>query len=599
MLNVSIVSGTFNRLGYLKRMIASARNSFSGIYGVTYEFVIVDGKSIDGTLDWLREQPDVRLVEHGSLLGAVKAFNDGASAAQGQYVILANDDIEFVGDAIPRAWAFMQLHPECGIGCFYQDRNRQTMAEGPGKWHIEMMPAVVNLQPVQVAYGQVCIVPKVLGDRLGWWGDYLHTYGGDNELSANCYEAGYGVFPLYHGHESITPDTLKSSTEGCCIHDNEPKDALRAMNNIQGRKDPRSVRGHHPDSWKWGRKWTEKWRNMGYKNLGGPDIAPAPRFPINLTMNERIVYLPIYEKGWDIQKQQKRGLREALARVGAVIEIDHVSSPDLKSEFAAACSKIRPTIVLCQFHGEDPLSVRDMRQYAPGAWWVCWNGDYWPDNLLSEKGLALARSFDLMTSVNLDVVEKYWKMGVSARYWQIGWEPDGRGHEPSTHCDIVFLGNGYSPARRHFVEKLKALPYSLRLWGNGWPNGWAIGQCTYDFITACREYRGAKFSIGDSQWPESGFVSNRVMQALAAGGSALCHQWFRGMENLGLVDGETCIVWHSFEELQAKLVRYTRDEPGRKRIAEAGEQLAVDRHSFDVRVQELLSWKPGNIEDWR
>lgn len=110
----------------------------------------------------------------------------------------------------------------------------------------------------------------------------------------------------------------------------------------------------------------------------------------------------------------------------------------------------------------------------------------------------------------------------------------------------------------------------------------------YDFKSACKVYRGAKISIGDSQWPETGFVSNRVFQALAAGGSALAHQWFRDMELLGLVDGETCIIWKGFADLENKIRYYLNHEDERRRIARAGERLALEKHSFDARVQELL-----------
>jgi glycosyltransferase involved in cell wall biosynthesis len=603
--DLSIVTGTYNRKRYLELMMNSARRSLSAAEGLRYEFVVVDGGSTDGTLEWLRREPGVRLIEHGTLHGAVRAFNDGALAARGWYVVLANDDVEFLGDGLLWAWSYMEAHPECGMGCFYQDRS--LPGQPPAPWHVELMPCNQNGSQVHLPYGQVCIVAKGLGDRCGWWGDYLHTYGGDNEISAQVYESGYAVAPLYRGGKPSAPSVVPELADVCAIHDNAPDDALRRINNIDGAQDPRAVRGHHPDSWAWGRKWR---KHDGRRWLVGPDVKATPQFTFKRGEGrDRFVYLPIYEQGWAVQKEQKRGLREALARVGVVVEVDYVGvaasggKDALLRELGAALAAARPTVVLAQLHGPDPLGAGDvgaLRARAPGAWWVNWNGDYWPENLLSEGGVALARAFDLQLTVNREALRRYREAAVQAGYWQIGWEPDGRGHEPDDRCDVVFLANAYSRERRELVKKLRALPHEFHLWGQGWPDGWARGQCLYDFVTACRKYRGARFSIGDSQWPESGFVSNRVMQALAAGGSALCHQRFAGMEELGLVDGETLIAWRSFDELREKLAWYGQNEAARAQIAAAGEALAVERHSFDRRVQELLAMRPAReMEDWR
>jgi GT2 family glycosyltransferase len=130
-LDISIVSGTYNRLPYLQKMVISVRNSLAGVYGLAYEIVLVDGGSTDTTQEWCKMQSDIRLIEHGKLVGAVKAFNDGAYAATGKYVIMANDDIEFVDNSILVAYAYMETHPNCGGGCFYQDRNeRARLARG-------------------------------------------------------------------------------------------------------------------------------------------------------------------------------------------------------------------------------------------------------------------------------------------------------------------------------------------------------------------------------------------------------------------------------------------------------------------------------------
>lgn len=164
MTDISIVSGTYNRIESLKRMVQSARASIASVLGLSLSFTLVDGGSQDGTIEWCKSQPDITLIEHGKLLGAIKAFNDGAFAAQADYIIMANDDIEFVEDSILLAFAYMQSNPDCGIGCFYQNRNGQD-------WHVEQMPCVEDGKQVHRPYGQVCIVPKWLGDKVGWWGD--------------------------------------------------------------------------------------------------------------------------------------------------------------------------------------------------------------------------------------------------------------------------------------------------------------------------------------------------------------------------------------------------------------------------------------------
>jgi glycosyltransferase involved in cell wall biosynthesis len=558
-------------------MVESVRRAVGPYYGPSYEIVLVDGNSVDGTQDWIEAQPDTRLIRHASLLGAVKAFNDGAFAAVGQYVIMANDDIEFLADGILKAWLFMQDHPDCGIGCFYQDR-------GGRDWHVDRMMVVRDNTQSYDYYGQVCIVPKWLGDSVGWWGDYLHTYAGDNELSSRSWQLGYKVLPI----------------EGAKIHDNEAKDDLRKINNIDGGHDPKAVRGHHPDSWNWGTKWRKNARDItGRHDIAGAVVPDGPQVPNPLQKRERVLYLPIYEQGWEIQKSQKWGLRAALAEKGLVAEVDYVTrnaevgKEILIAEIMNLCHKLNPTLVLTQLHGSDilgPHEIARIRGAAPQAKFVNWNGDYYPQNLLSTDGVALARAFDIQATVNRSVLEQYQQMGVSAIYWQIGWEPDGRGQQATTAHDVVFLGNGYSAERQKFVHWLRGLNgFDLGVYGQGWPTNWAQGECLYDFKTGCGLYRGAKISLGDSQWPESGFVSNRVMQALAAGGAALAHQWFRGMEHLGLIDGETVIIWRTFEELEKKIRYYLNHEDERRRIAEAGEALAVERHSFQARVNELMN----------
>ena len=582
MIVVSIVSGTYNRIDSLKRMVNSVRQSL-GPYLYSYEIVLVDGGSTDGTIDWCKQQSDINLIEHRSLLGGCRAFNDGAKAAKGLYVILANDDVSFVDDSINRSIQYMQNDINCGIGCFYQDRHGKS-------WHVESMPVIVNNKQSSLPYGQVCIVPKFLGDRVGWWGDYLHTYGGDNELSCNVYEMGYKISPV----------------PGAKIHDHHINDGLRKINNDDMTSDPRMANGQHPDSMAWGRKWTRKGK-LGAVVKFNPLIAnPTPKI-------ERIIYMPLYEAGWEhLQYKQKRGLREALAKNHIVYEYDYIHKfnelgrKHMMSDLINVCGKVQPTMIITQLHNATEFKSDDiirLRQHLGTAKFVNWNGDVWPDNLRPQECIDLNRQFDLVGLVNRDIIKEYNDIGINAFYWQIGWEPDGILGTPDIFNDIVFLGNGYSQSRKDMVQNIRDMGFNFALYGH-WPDGWAKGQTTYDFRAGCKIYRGAKLAVGDSQWPESGFVSNRLFQILCTGGCALFHQYFKDYEQLGLKDGHNCIIWNSIYEFKEKAKFYLENENKRQSIANRGQELALKSHSFEARVNELFKLLP-NIEhsaiipDWK
>jgi glycosyltransferase involved in cell wall biosynthesis len=111
---LSLISGTFNRLPSLKAMLESAEASMPK--GIDWEACICDGGSTDGTLEYLRQHPRVKLIEHGALRGAIAAFNDAGKAATGDLILVANDDIEFVGYSIAHGLSFMMDRPDVGGG---------------------------------------------------------------------------------------------------------------------------------------------------------------------------------------------------------------------------------------------------------------------------------------------------------------------------------------------------------------------------------------------------------------------------------------------------------------------------------------------------
>jgi spore maturation protein CgeB len=208
--------------------------------------------------------------------------------------------------------------------------------------------------------------------------------------------------------------------------------------------------------------------------------------------------------------------------------------------------------------------------------------------------MDMLQLFDLTGLVTTEVASRYNGAGIKWFYWQIGYEepiedyhsfPDG-----VPVYDIVFLANKYSSDRLNLVDSIitKFGAKNVGLYGNGWPNGWAKGSTLYDFNSGDALYKRCKIAISDSQWPRAtGFVSNRLLQAMSSG-AFLLQQRFDGMEELlGLKDGIHLVVWDTFEDFADKVVYYMNHESDRKRIAEVGCQFVRDYHSFDVRICEL------------
>lgn len=85
----SIVILTYNNLHYTKLCIESIRSHTAP---GSYELIVVDNHSTDGTAEWLNEQSDVRTVINEDNLGFPKGCNQGIALARGDSVLLLNND---------------------------------------------------------------------------------------------------------------------------------------------------------------------------------------------------------------------------------------------------------------------------------------------------------------------------------------------------------------------------------------------------------------------------------------------------------------------------------------------------------------------------
>lgn len=547
MLEISLVSGTYNRIDHLKDMVRSFRKSIG--YGIPYEIVLVDGGSTDGTQAWCKEQKDIVLIEQKKLLGAVKAFNAGAFKAIGKYVILGNDDITFIDESILNAYAFMQDNPNVGIGCFWQDR-------GSKEFHVEYMSAVRDGKQVSVPYGQVCIVPKYLGDKVGWWGDYLHTYAGDNELSCRVLELGYEVKPL----------------PCASIHDIRLEDNLREANH------PNKTNEAHPDSVKWVTKWTRNGKLGANIQIGSK---------VNTARQTRWLYAPIYEPGFP---KYKSGLLKALAKHGSVVEVDYVS--ESAGKIFDVANAFNPDIILTQIHDTSIINTNIFSQLQaehPKAIFINWNGDCFPENCTTANYMSMMAKCDLALFVQTIIREQYIGRGIKFDYWQIGFEPADRVPDKTTKKhDVLFLGNGHYDFRQRlgaFLRNLKDV--NVGIYGS-WKNIKADGYNLYDYNAGGKLYANCKIAISDTRPNSPGFVSNRVFEAMASGAFVLQEFVPELCKLNGFEEGKHIVFWSDYRDLKEKIYYYIEHEKERKMIAQTAKDYVHQNFSFDAQVEKLI-----------
>jgi glycosyltransferase involved in cell wall biosynthesis len=556
---LSIVSGTYNRIDLLRQMIESARRYLH--FGIAYEFIVVDGGSSDGTQAWCKSQPDIVLIEHGELRGAISAFCDGAFSAQADFVLLCNDDVVFEDYSILAAIAYLEEHPTCGAVAFSDDR--PAVSKPPGFGVQTMTVTSIEGNPISIPYAQVGLYRRWLGDLCGWWGAHdpafkSHTYGGDNYLTARIIEYGYSV----------------DAVQGIRVKDIVARDSLRDHN----------VRQDSGPSGYYAR-FTSPPQMKSAPTVSNPE-RPAPL---------RILYLPIFEsQSYPHHRSMKRGLREALQRMGHLVEVDYLNEDYSLVDLVTAW---QPDILVSQCQ-RDLIDLTAARTAQPEMLVMNWNGDVYLDALITPDTLAwLKANVDIQLMVNGAALPVYKEHDIPAAYWQCAYEPvEGTTHlVPDDAPEIVLMGSAYSAKRRELADMLTALPYSVHLVGTGWVDypDHNAGNTTYNFEVSNAIRRAAKIEVGDNQYAtDTGFVSNRIFDCLYAGGALLLHQKVDCLQDFtGLTANVHYVEWADMEDLAKKIAYYMnpKNEAKRAKIVKTAAAYVRENHSFDARLRQLFN----------
>ena len=107
----SIVIVNFDGAKYLPDCLAAVRRQ---TYGGGTEIIVVNNRSTDGSLEFLRRQRDVQVIDPGRNLGFSRGQNLGIRASRGEYVLCLNFDCRLEPDFLARVAAVLDSKPHVG-----------------------------------------------------------------------------------------------------------------------------------------------------------------------------------------------------------------------------------------------------------------------------------------------------------------------------------------------------------------------------------------------------------------------------------------------------------------------------------------------------
>jgi glycosyltransferase involved in cell wall biosynthesis len=134
---VSIVLPVFNEIGHLDDELNRIRDAMdASLY--TYEVIVVDDASTDGSTERLRAISWIRLIVFRSNRGPGAARKIGTEAARGSIVVWSDVDMSYPNDQIPDLVAALDGYDQV-VGARTTEEGSHKVARVPAKWFIRRL----------------------------------------------------------------------------------------------------------------------------------------------------------------------------------------------------------------------------------------------------------------------------------------------------------------------------------------------------------------------------------------------------------------------------------------------------------------------------
>lgn len=204
----------------------------------------------------------------------------------------------------------------------------------------------------------------------------------------------------------------------------------------------------------------------------------------------------------------------------------------------------------------------------PCGWWAI------DTHLNFERCPRKARGFDLVLAAQRDGAARLEAEGIASAQWlPLACDPEiHRRHEVEKSHDVAFVGNLFPGPRTELIERLRRRFRST-----------FVGRAYFEEMA--RIYSAARLVFNRSLRND---VNMRVFEAMAAGSLLLTNDLAENGQAELFRDGVHLATYRDAEELLDKAAYYLERETVRERIAAAGRNEALERHTYRHRMQTIL-----------
>ncbi|MEN6623968.1 MAG: glycosyltransferase family 2 protein [Smithella sp.] len=235
-IDVSIVIVNWNTKDLLKNCINSI---FQTIHDLTFEIIVVDNASFDGSLEMLQyDFPEVIRIANQENKGFGSANNQAFTVMKGKYALLLNTDALLTPEAVHKLWAFCETNSQTAIVC-----GQLLNADGSKQNSIASFPSLLTLatnislleylfprefpskryqhaKPVEVdsAIGACMMVRKKALDEVGFFDERYFFFFEETDLAYAMHRAGWKTYHvpdayIYHLQGQSIGSNVRSRIE--------------------------------------------------------------------------------------------------------------------------------------------------------------------------------------------------------------------------------------------------------------------------------------------------------------------------------------------------------------------------------------------------